>query len=103
MTPPEQAAVDSYGVFCQLFPQRSTPWDQLAEWERDRWRKITAAALAARTPVGDGSPLRCSAGLLVTRMVYGIAELPHAEHQHGGRCDHQIYRDGVLVYDGVLL
>jgi hypothetical protein len=101
--PPEQAARDSYQVFTHLFPQRMASWDDLAEWERDRWRKITAAARAYQEPPANSSKTRCSAGLLVTRMAYGIAELPHAEHSDGTRCDHQIYLDGVLVYNGVLL
>jgi len=45
--PPEQAARDSYEVMTQLFPQRHAPWEQLAEWERTRWRLVTAAARVA--------------------------------------------------------
>jgi hypothetical protein len=45
--PPEQAAIDSYSVYTQLFPQRMASWDELAEWERKRWRLITSAARQA--------------------------------------------------------
>ncbi len=42
---PGLSAEDSYDVFCQLFPQRSAPWEELAEWERGRWRLIASAAV----------------------------------------------------------
>src|SRR5258707_1106216 len=102
--PPEQAAEDSWDVASQLFPNWAAAWGELADWERDRWRLITSAARQAPAePLGQGDEIRCSAGLHIRRMVYGVAELPHAEHPDGTRCDHRIYRDGVLVYDGVVL
>lgn len=53
--PPEQAAADSWDVYCQLFPQRNAPWDELAEWERGRWRIVLAAG-RKRVP-GEARPL----------------------------------------------
>src|SRR5580692_6163035 len=41
-----QAAIEAaYAEFCRVYPQRCAPWDQLAEWERDRFRLVLAAAV----------------------------------------------------------
>jgi hypothetical protein len=41
---PTEAATAAYAEFQRLYPQRSAPWEELAEWERERWRRILEAA-----------------------------------------------------------
>jgi hypothetical protein len=41
---PTEAAATAYAEFQRLYPQRSAPWEELAEWERERWLRILAAA-----------------------------------------------------------
>lgn len=41
----EEAVTMAYAEFQRLYPQRSAPWGELAEWERERFRRVIAAAL----------------------------------------------------------
>ena len=45
--PPPEAITAAYAEFRNLYPQRMTPWDELAGWEQERWQRIIAAAAPA--------------------------------------------------------
>jgi hypothetical protein len=42
---PEEAATMAYAEYQRLYPQRSAPWGELAEWERGRFRRVIGAAV----------------------------------------------------------
>jgi hypothetical protein len=42
-----EAITAAYAEFRNLYPQRLTPWDELARWEQERWERIIAAAAPA--------------------------------------------------------
>jgi hypothetical protein len=44
--------------------------------------------------------LKCSAGFNIVRIQAAAGKRTIAMHDGGGRCEHQIARGGVLIYDG---
>jgi hypothetical protein len=41
---PEEAVTMAYAEYQRLYPQRTAPWGELAEWERERFRRVIGAA-----------------------------------------------------------
>jgi hypothetical protein len=41
---PEEAVTMAYAEYQRLYPQRSAAWGELAEWERERFRRVIGAA-----------------------------------------------------------
>jgi hypothetical protein len=42
---PEEAVTMAYAEYQRLYPQRTAPWGELAEWERERFRRVIGAAV----------------------------------------------------------
>jgi hypothetical protein len=43
---PEEAVTMAYAEYQRLYPQRSAAWGELAEWERERFRRVIGSAAA---------------------------------------------------------
>jgi hypothetical protein len=43
---PDEAVTMAYAEYQRLYPQRTAPWGELAEWERERFRRVIGSAAA---------------------------------------------------------